>query len=95
MEWENTHDKATSLLNRESFPKNTTSIYNKLEQVGIVFADIDNLKKANDELGHEMGDRLAKKRLTCFYLFRKNVSTPTVWVATSLFWCVASSMLMS
>lgn len=61
LEWENTHDKATTLFNRACFQKNATSIYNKLEQLGIIFVDIDHLKKANDEWGHEMGDSLIKK----------------------------------
>lgn len=61
IEWENTHDKATALFNRAFFHKNISSKYNSLRQVGIIFADIDNLKQVNDEWGHEMGDRLIKR----------------------------------
>lgn len=66
VEWENTHDRATNLFNRACFHNNEASIYSKLEQVGIVFADIDNLKRVNDECGHEMGDRLIKKMADVF-----------------------------
>ncbi len=61
IEWENTHDKATTLFNRAFFQKNLGSEYNTFQQVGIIFADIDNLKQVNDVWGHEMGDRLIKK----------------------------------
>lgn len=61
VEWENTHDKATKLLNRACFQKNSVETYEKLEQIGVVFLDIDNLKHVNDEWGHDMGDRLINK----------------------------------
>ena len=35
--------------------------YPNLDRVGVIFLDVDNLKKINDEHGHDMGDRLIQK----------------------------------
>lgn len=53
-------DSLTGLYNRnyymETFVKHST----KHENMGIIFADVNGLKKANDNLGHEYGDLLLK-----------------------------------
>lgn len=67
--------KAVRDLEKLSFIDNLTGLYNRhkymnevLElsngdgrSVGILYADINGLKKANDDFGHEYGDKLIKK----------------------------------
>lgn len=68
-------NRINDMLERSSYLDNFTNIYNrnkyiqviedvilkKLEFVGIVYLDINGLKKANDEKGHEYGDYLILK----------------------------------
>lgn len=61
-------DEMTGALNRNAFIRDTMDgDENELETAGVVFVDINGLKRANDELGHEAGDRLIRKvyALTC------------------------------
>lgn len=55
-EYEAHHDVTTGLWNKLGFQKH----FEKLTQtgLGIVYVDVNNLKKTNDTLGHEYGDRL-------------------------------------
>lgn len=54
-------DSLTDLYNR-NFYNNYIDDFknNKCKSVGVIFADVNGLKKANDNLGHELGDRLIK-----------------------------------
>ena len=47
----------TGTLNRNAFDRVGLEM-NPRESIGVLFADIDNLKKVNDESGHAWGDRL-------------------------------------
>ncbi|WP_289001883.1 diguanylate cyclase [uncultured Megasphaera sp.] len=50
-------DQMTGTLNRNAFDRVGLEL-NPRESIGVLFADIDNLKKVNDESGHAWGDRL-------------------------------------
>lgn len=50
-------DQMTGTLNRNAFDRYSQSIEPD-ESIGVLFADIDNLKRVNDDLGHSWGDRL-------------------------------------
>ncbi|MBO4533331.1 MAG: GGDEF domain-containing protein [Treponema sp.] len=57
-------DMLTGVLNRNEMNNRVDSLSNpkqeKKTSVGVVFADLNNLKTTNDLLGHEAGDRLLK-----------------------------------
>ena len=55
------HDRMTELFNRTKYIDMSERYYSKLEQVAVVFFDVNNLKKVNDLLGHDAGDALIKK----------------------------------
>ncbi len=50
------HDQLTGLYNRTAFAEHTTSAGFMLEKCIIIVMDLNNLKKCNDELGHDKGD---------------------------------------
>lgn len=52
------HDALTSAHSREAFEAAVRGIDEGTAGVGIVFADIDNLKETNDDFGHSAGDAL-------------------------------------
>lgn len=61
-------DEMTGALNRNAFIRDTMDVdEHELARTGVVFVDINGLKRANDELGHEAGDALIRKvyALTC------------------------------
>lgn len=51
-------DSLTGLLNRRAFLEEFEAMFaaRELEQFGLVFVDLDNLKTINDERGHRAGD---------------------------------------
>lgn len=54
-------DKLTGLFNRNRYLNEIEQIKIKhVSKLGIIFADVNGLKKANDKLGHEFGDILLK-----------------------------------
>ena len=59
LEFEATHDKTTSLLNRSGYD----TIYKKVElsKTAFILCDIDEFKGFNDKYGHEMGDKVLIK----------------------------------
>jgi diguanylate cyclase (GGDEF)-like protein len=63
-------DVLTGLYNRRGFFLQAEQIYRlarrKRTQSAVIFADIDGLKRVNDELGHEAGDRLLKDAADVF-----------------------------
>ena len=53
-------DLLTGTKNRTMYEKDTEEIQKKKVSIGIIFIDINGLKQANDEFGHEYGDDLIK-----------------------------------
>ena len=51
-------DKMTSLYNRNKYIKMVQEYYPSVQSVGVIFWDVNELKKTNDTLGHEYGDYL-------------------------------------
>lgn len=51
-------DFITGVFNKNKYAEMISSYYPKLDSVGVIFWDINNLKEVNDEYGHEMGDRI-------------------------------------
>lgn len=51
-------DFITGVFNKNKYAEMIESYYPKLDGVGVIFWDINNLKEVNDEFGHEMGDRI-------------------------------------
>lgn len=50
-------DQMTGALNRNAFDRYSQTI-DPEESIGVLFADLDNLKQVNDQMGHSWGDRL-------------------------------------
>ena len=56
------HDRLTGLENRHAYVKCMEGLEADADKsLGIIFADINGLKKANDEFGHECGDNMIKE----------------------------------
>lgn len=51
-------DVLTDLANRLTWEEATARCEESDSSFGVLFADVDGLKAANDDYGHEMGDRL-------------------------------------
>lgn len=51
-------DKMTSLYNRNKYIKMIQEYYPGIQNVGVIFWDVNGLKTTNDTLGHEYGDYL-------------------------------------
>lgn len=58
--WNSHHDSMTQLYNK-GYLKECMTNFEQAEAIGIVFFDIDNLKKMNDICGHESGDEVICK----------------------------------
>lgn len=60
-------DDLTGLLNRHAFETAKKIIRNKssLENISVVALDVNELKKANDNIGHSAGDELLKGAASC------------------------------
>jgi predicted signal transduction protein with EAL and GGDEF domain len=63
-------DKLTGLLNRGSLEKEAQKALRKARSgngyVSILFCDMDGLKRVNDEMGHDMGDRVLRAAAQAF-----------------------------
>ncbi|MBR5979324.1 MAG: GGDEF domain-containing protein [Oscillospiraceae bacterium] len=55
------HDRMTGLYNKGKYMELIRVFYPKQESVAVFNMDVNNLKKMNDSLGHEMGDKLLIK----------------------------------
>ncbi len=59
------YDRLTGLLNRAYFEKEAQRELRHVRNSGgyasVLFCDMDNLKRINDELGHDVGDRVLKQ----------------------------------
>ena len=54
------HDVLTGVYNRSYFEKLKKELNEENKPVGVIICDLDNLKDINDNLGHEIGDKLLK-----------------------------------
>ena len=59
--YESEHDGMTGLYNKAKYLAMKESEYTALDSIGIFNLDVNNLKKMNDEFGHEAGDKLLIK----------------------------------
>ncbi len=58
LDYESSHDELTSLCNRNKLDKNVDYYIRTASSIAVIFLDINNLKRMNDEFGHDDGDRL-------------------------------------
>lgn len=58
LEYLGSHDLLTSLINRNKLTECIGELRCKNEEFSIFFIDLDNFKKINDTLGHNIGDQL-------------------------------------
>ena len=49
-------DTYTKVFNKNKYEEMITKYYPGVDRLAIIFFDLNNLKKVNDELGHAMGD---------------------------------------
>lgn len=54
-------DEMTGLYNKNKFLHMIKESYSKLNSVGVIFLDVNNLKEVNDNLGHDQGDFVISK----------------------------------
>jgi len=66
LEYKSTHDALTDLYNREFF-QSKIDYYDQCDvPITVLIADLDDLKRINDEYGHHMGDQLVREAANCF-----------------------------
>lgn len=58
--WNSQHDSMTQLYNKRYLKECTKNMQADIG-VGVIYFDVDNLKKMNDICGHESGDKVIKK----------------------------------
>ena len=58
-------DEMTGLYNRNKYLSMVEEHYTKVNNVAVVFMDINNLKQTNDNLGHDRGDKLITNVSRC------------------------------
>ncbi len=83
-------DKLTGLYNRNFYLQiieNKKS--NPASEMGVIFADVNGLKKANDNLGHEYGDTLLK---WCANYLKKNINTAICRIGGDEFVCFCENI---
>lgn len=61
IQYESEHDKMTGLYNKGKYLARLKEEYQALDSIAIYNFDVNYLKKINDTLGHEAGDRLLKR----------------------------------
>lgn len=59
--YEAEHDQLTGLYNKGKYLSMCKEIFPNLDSIGIFNMDVNNLKKLNDNFGHEAGDKLLIK----------------------------------
>ena len=68
------NDQLTGAFNRNAFTEYTKNFVGK--SMGVIFCDITGLKRVNDTLGHEAGDRLI---CDCFNLIKLTLNTNLIY----------------
>jgi len=58
--WNSQHDSMTQLYNK-GYLNDSRSAYESNKSLGVIYFDVDNLKKMNDTCGHEAGDEVILK----------------------------------
>lgn len=58
--WNSHHDSMTQVFNKR-YLEESIEVYETKNSLGVVYFDVDNLKKMNDICGHEAGDEVIKK----------------------------------
>lgn len=80
------NDELTGLYNRNFYISYVDQLKNQThKKIGIIFADVNGLKKANDNFGHEFGDILIK---WCANFLRKNTGSLMFRVGGDEFICL-------
>jgi len=72
-----THDPLTKLPNRTSFEKKLLTMANEVEKFALLFIDIDEFKKINDNHGHHIGDSVLQEfayRVSSFKYYTARLS---------------------
>lgn len=83
-------DKLTGLQNRNCYLNSIENIKNNTPNtLGVVFGDVNGLKKANDKLGHEYGDILIK---WCAKFLKRNLKQPVFRIGGDEFVCFIENM---
>ena len=54
-------DTKTRVFNKNKYVEMVTEYYPKIEEIAVLFWDLNNLKKINDKFGHAMGDMIIEK----------------------------------
>lgn len=54
-------DTRTRVFNKNKYLEMVTEYYPKIEQIAVLFWDLNNLKYINDKYGHAMGDKVIEK----------------------------------
>lgn len=54
-------DSKTKVFNKNRYVEMVKDYYPQIDQIAVLFWDLNNLKKINDKYGHAMGDRAIKK----------------------------------
>lgn len=60
-------DTNTRVFNKNKYQEMAEEYYPKVEQIAVVFWDLNNLKYINDKYGHAMGDRVIGKLSSVLY----------------------------
>ena len=56
-DWNSSHDSMTQMYNKRAYEEQLAKLESE-QEVGIVYLDVDNLKRMNDTYGHENGDKV-------------------------------------
>ena len=65
LEYKSTHDALTDLYNREFFQSKLNDFNQYNVPITVIVGDLDELKRVNDEYGHQMGDILVREAANC------------------------------
>lgn len=62
-------DAKTKVFNKNKYEEMVTEYYPKIEQIAVIFWDLNNLKYINDQYGHAMGDKAIDKLSSVLYRY--------------------------